>query len=108
MRESSVDVHEEDNGQSFQLAVGAELRVTLNENPTTGFRWRIQKSGGPVIRPIGDRFEARASLPGGSGVHTWCYEAVAGGQTTIEMTYARAWAPNAVAQRFEIRVTVIG
>jgi inhibitor of cysteine peptidase len=107
MQKPPVDVREEHNGQSFQLAVGSELRVTLNENPTTGFRWRIQKSGEPVLRLIGDRFEAKASLPGDSGVHTWHYEAVAAGQTAIEMTYGRAWAPNAAAQRFEIRVTVI-
>jgi predicted secreted protein len=107
MQKPPVVVREEHNGQSFQLGVGDELHVVLNENRTTGFRWRIQKSGEPVVRPIEDRFDAKASLSGGGGVHTWRYEAVAVGQSTIEMTYERSWESTKVTPRFAIRVTVI-
>jgi inhibitor of cysteine peptidase len=106
MAESPIEVQEKDRGQTIELAVGDELRLTLKENPTTGFRWRVQKSGEPVCRAVEDQFETTSRLYGGGGAHWWRFEAIAGGQATIELTHMQPWSPDEVADRFDIQVRV--
>jgi inhibitor of cysteine peptidase len=106
MSKSPIEVLEKDCGQAFDLAIGDELHLTLKENPTTGFRWRLQEASVQVCRAVEDQFETTTHHYGGGGVHWWRFEAIASGQATIELTYVRPWSPDAVADRFEIQVRV--
>ena len=96
--------------QSMKLALGQRAEVQLEENPTTGYRWQIDrtKSDNLTIARIDDLgFSAREGSPrvGASGTHRWSIEGVAAGKARIVFEYLRPWEKTAV-RRHEISVEV--
>jgi predicted secreted protein len=99
--------------QSMKLALGERATVQLDENPTTGYRWQIDrtKSDNLAIVRIDDlgffaREEGSARV-GASGTHRWSIEGVSAGQARIVFEYLRPWEKAAV-RRHEISVEVTG
>ena len=86
--------------------------VQLEENPTTGYRWQIDrtKSDNLTIVRIDDLgFSARegSARIGASGTHRWSIEGVSAGKARIVFEYLRPWEKAAV-RRHEISVEVTG
>jgi inhibitor of cysteine peptidase len=94
------------DGREIEIATGDEFDITLDENPTTGFRWRVTADGSPACSLVKDEFNPPAeSRPGQGGSHTWQFRAVRAGQSQIQMSYARG-AEGAAARSFALRVRV--
>jgi inhibitor of cysteine peptidase len=82
---------ESSDGRELELSVGQEFELHLNENPTTGFRWRVSADGAPACLLIKDEFHAPAeNRPGQGGRHVWQFRAAQSGQSQIALAYARA------------------
>src|ERR1051326_5591925 len=78
------------DGREIELAVGDEFDITLDENPTTGFRWRVTSDGSPACALIKDEFNAPTeNRPGQGGSHTWQFRADRAGQGQIQLAYSR-------------------
>jgi len=81
-----------DSGQRVEVRPGDMLRVTLAENPTTGYCWVVNEGVPPSLKPLADFFnpEARSGV-GGGGWREFRWRAVpaAGGELTLRLL--RPW-----------------
>jgi inhibitor of cysteine peptidase len=93
-------------GKSAKLPIGDSFEVSLPENPTTGFRWKITAGGEPASKMINEDFHPGARV-GGQGIHTWRFRAVQQGESEIRMVLQRSWeTPAEPAQAFTLQVIV--
>lgn len=81
----------------LKLSKGARAMITLAENPSTGYSWKIDSAGSAnldILRIVDGGFVRRgggAQMVGAPGVHKWAVEALAPGQATINFIYLRPW-----------------
>ena len=95
-----------DSGREVSVAVDETIEIDLAENPTTGYRWRLDCSPGAVFESISDSFQA-GKRPGEEGVHRWILRATNAGSGKISGLYQRSWAPDDPPTRtLSIRVRV--
>src|SRR6478735_8177325 len=63
-----IEINETANGLDVHLQVGDELKLSLRENRSTGYKWELTQDPGSALHIIADTFEAAAaSRPGSSG-----------------------------------------
>jgi predicted secreted protein len=81
---------ESDNGKSITLTKGQVIKVQLNENPTTGYRWEPTVSSG--IQVTDDTYVTSASRRmGAGGIHTWTLKITGSGDQHFNAEYKRSW-----------------
>jgi predicted secreted protein len=97
--------NEEANGAEVAIPIGETFEICLSENPTAGFRWKLEPRGEPSCVLVSEHFSQGRESPGSQGIHCWNFKALAHGTSTIELTYQRRWqeAPPARTFRLEIR-----
>lgn len=89
---NEIRLSAKDGGSQLELAQGQTLVVSLESNPTTGYRWEVSGSTAPALRQVGEAaFEARSDLIGAPGVETFRFQAAAAGQTSLTLVYRRPW-----------------
>ena len=91
-----VSVGASASGGQAELERGQVLVVTLESNPSTGFRWEVVDLDESILRQAGEsEFEVsdkRGPPPPGAGGHeTFRFQAASAGQTTLQMVYHRPW-----------------
>jgi inhibitor of cysteine peptidase len=97
-----------DSGQEVSVAVGETIEIELAENPTTGYRWRLDCRPAAVFQSVSDSFQA-GKRSGEEGVHRWVLRAMNAGSGKISGQYQRSWAPDAPpARTFFITICVAG
>jgi inhibitor of cysteine peptidase len=101
-----LTLDESANGQEVELAVGQELEVCLRENPTTGYRWRLDAEGAPACRLIEDFARIPNDPPGRGGTHHWHFQGVQAGDAAIELASRRSWEARTIGT-FLLRVRVV-
>jgi len=108
MPEASLRLSEEDAGSTVELRVGDTMEVVLDGNPTTGFEWETTAVDESVLRQVGEPgFEPYSTLIGSGGKFTFRFEALASGQTLLQMVYHRSWETDVPPEKtFEVNVTV--
>ncbi len=97
---------EASDGQSVHLTAGEPFRIRLNENRTSGFRWRLEGDLPSFLQLIGETYEPASLQPGAGGVHTWDFQCVGQGQTTLAFGMSRSWEAGSPARRFSITAQV--
>jgi inhibitor of cysteine peptidase len=101
-----MEIDDRSNGASLRLRLGDTLHLRLNETPTTGFRWRLDRDGAPALTSSDDSFTPGAAL-GAAGVHMWSFLAAERGRARIELVLVRGWqAPDAAMRKFAVDVSV--
>lgn len=104
----SVDVEEEDNGDTIHVLPGETIRVKLRSNPSTGFSWEL----GPIEEgffEVESKFEAdphREGEAGYGGCEIWKFKAEQSGETDISLFYARSWEDKDPAKAFKLHVVI--
>ena len=85
----SLTLTEKDNGSENTVNKNAVIRITLDENPTTGYTWQLDTTGFEVVS---DEYVApNNGLMGAGGQHTWDLKAVNTGTYKINGVYKRSW-----------------
>lgn len=98
---------EEDNDKQVNLAVGEKFSVTLESNPTTGYRWEVDEIDKTVLSQLGTEYDADSpQLAGSGGAETFTFEAVGVGETTLTLLYRRSWEDVEPASIYSVRVVV--
>ena len=94
------------NGQKVSVQVGELLHLSLPENPTTGYRWKLVSAGDPVLELVRDTFHApSAERPGRPGSHSWLLRARQPGDACVEVHASRSWeSTSSPAEIFILRV----
>lgn len=92
----SKEVNEDNDGGQIELEPGQILIVTLESNPTTGYRWEQIEPQEHLLQQKGDA-EYIASdiggvpLVGSGGWETFRFKAIRAGQMTLKLIYHRPW-----------------
>jgi inhibitor of cysteine peptidase len=75
------------------VTVGKEFKITLQCNPTTGYQWVLAKAPdeklAKLLRSEYKRLDSK--LVGAGGDMVWTFQALAEGQTQMELNYVRPW-----------------
>lgn len=102
-----VKLDADDNGSLAELKVGQALAISLESNPSTGFRWEVTDLDEGKLQQVGEaEFEARSDLVGASGVETLRFKAVGAGNTALNLVYRRAWEDKPPLETFSCQVVV--
>lgn len=101
----------EDGGSLVELRSGQVLVVTLESNPTTGYRWEVSEVDESVLAQIGEAEFQEApkedeQMVGVGGTETFRFES-APGSTTLTLVYHRSWETDVEPlETFTVEVTV--
>jgi inhibitor of cysteine peptidase len=102
-----VRLDETSGGREVSVEVGATLEVTLEENRTTGFRWKVVETGEPQLGSMTVSSKPDLSRAGAPGKRTWRWLAACTGLATIRLRYERSWERDSTqAREFVLRVLV--
>lgn len=95
-----------DNGNMVSVREGSLIKVSLDENPTTGYSWNETVTAGLTI--VDSKYVSSGSgLMGAGGVHEWTIKAVGKGQQQFSAIYKRSWEPIADNEtKFTLNISV--
>ncbi|MDD1678836.1 MAG: protease inhibitor I42 family protein [Methanomicrobiales archaeon] len=102
----TVNLTENANGTTVSIHIGDELRITLGENPSTGYGWNYTVP--EAFSVTMDRYTAPegSGMVGQSGSHTWLLKAEQKGTYEITWMYKRSWESTASDRPFTIKVVI--
>jgi inhibitor of cysteine peptidase len=100
-----LEMDQTQNGSVVEVSVGNILRVTLPENPTTGYRWQLGTLREPVVHVEADTFEAGQGSYGAGGARRWEFRASQVGVVHLEIELRRSWEPRPI-ETFRITIDV--
>ena len=93
------------------LEQGQVLVVTLESNPTTGYRWWVTQNQEAILEQIGQAefkrpVEGEEPMVGTGGWEIFRFKAVGTGQVTLKMAYRKPWENVEPVNTFSIEVVV--
>ncbi len=106
-----VEVDEGDADSQVELELGQVLVVTLESNPSTGYRWELAENNDSILKQFG-QVEFKSSdtgeppMVGAGGWEIFRFKAVSAGQMTLELVYHRYWEEVEPLKTFSIQVVV--
>jgi len=103
----------DDNGKTFVVSQGQNVRVELPANRTTGYKWIVASTDRTFGYPASDKYSSTSSTVGGGGTQklTWRTDGPIPmvGTHTVVLEYRRPWDENVKpAKTFSFRVTITG
>lgn len=102
-----VQIDHNANGSTVALLPGQSLIIRLPENPTTGYRWAVEASGGMTL--VSDDFSPTGVGVGAGGTRTMEWRSAASGNQRITLALRRPWeAAEAAKQRFTVTIDSAG
>jgi inhibitor of cysteine peptidase len=110
-RRTSLTINAEQSysGRTIDLKVGDGVKVTLTENPSTGYKWEFLAKPEPICVIVTDAYVANTAIGtvGSGGVHHWDFRAVDKGTTTVNLVYRRPWEKDATPARTFLLTLVV-
>jgi len=94
-----------DNGRSFRMGAADEIVLRLPENPTTGYRWQIDRMG-EALELTSDTYEPSPPLqPGSGGTREFRFRRVAPESARLELKNWQEWeGDRSISERFAVTV----
>jgi len=96
------------DGRTINLRIGDGVKLSLEENLTTGYRWEFLSRPEPACVIVMDEYVANTNgLAGSNGVHGWEFRAVDKGTCAVSLVYQRPWEKDtAPTQKFALTMVV--
>ena len=96
-----------DSGTTIAARPGDEILLRLPENPTTGYRWQVDRASEHLVS-IADAYQPDVPARIGSGgVREFQIRAEASGTVHLELTHRQAWEGEAsVTERFTVTIEI--
>ncbi len=105
-----IHINEKDDGGQVELETGQVLVVTLESNPTTGYRWEVDQIQTSILVQMGETefepFEEDKPAVGTGGWEIFRFKAVSTGQMTLNMAYRKSWEEDEPLKTFSVDVIV--
>lgn len=98
---------EQDDGALVSLRQGETFQTHLPENPTTGYRWRLDEWDSVLLEAVRDEYRP-LGIPavGAGGEHIWEFVAHAPGTVHLRFHSARSWENAEPAKSFSLHVVI--
>jgi inhibitor of cysteine peptidase len=110
---AAVSLTKANNGQSIEVRQGDEIILRLPENPTTGYRWHIDRADG--LSPEMSEHTTGSDQPdpnprfGQAGVRESRFRAKEPGARRLELKHWREWeGERSVTERFAVDIRILG
>jgi inhibitor of cysteine peptidase len=103
-----LELTADDNGSTQQLAIGQELRITLESNQTTGYRWAVDGDVPTQLTQADEpTYSSESKIIGAGGQEVWTFEGAQTGSGLLKLKYWRSFEPTAQpAETFTVTVNV--
>jgi inhibitor of cysteine peptidase len=91
-KRTSLTINADKNydGRTLTLRVGDGVKLSLAENPATGYRWEFLAKPEPVCVIVSDTYVASTGgAIGSGGAHNWIFRAVDKGTANVSLGYGR-------------------
>ncbi|MDQ3681308.1 MAG: protease inhibitor I42 family protein [Actinomycetota bacterium] len=95
-----------DNGKTVNVGVGDVIVIRLPENPTTGYRWFLERVDEPLLETEDDSFSLDPNPQIGSGgTRELRFRSKAPGRGAIALKHWQEWSgEQSVTERFALQV----
>lgn len=108
---AQLNVDESNNGGLLSVQKGQRIKLTLEENPSTGYSWQYKSAFDPnVLKETGSWSQVPKEPEGRTGApgkHYWTYRTINPGKTTIDLWYIQPWLSEPVpAKTFTLEINV--
>lgn len=106
----NVDLDNAADGTRVTLARGAEVKVILDANASTGFQWQLVGDAAPQLAAVGTRVYVSRGDPramGAGGINVFRFRGEQPGEATLQFEYRRPWetgVPAAKTIRYPVTV----
>jgi inhibitor of cysteine peptidase len=104
----TISLTEKANGSRIEVSTGATIQISLPENPTTGFRWAIDRQDeGILTAATPEYFLNEGPGIGGGGVRRFTFNSVGTGEAVVALKNWRDWeGEGTVIDRFQVTIVV--
>ena len=103
-------ITDEDNDGQVELKQGETIILSLVSNPTTGYSWQLMGGDETLLpqegEPVYEQDPEAQGLVGGGGTETFRFTAIAEGEVTLQLGYARPWESVPPIETFSIEVVI--
>jgi len=105
---SPIELTGTSNAPQQALAVGQQLKITLDSNPSTGYRWAVDGAVPPQLQQVAEAsYDGTANMPGAGGTEVWTFVGKSAGTGALKLKYWRSFEPTATPVRtFKVSVDV--
>lgn len=105
---SSFVLTEEDKGKTITIHQGDQVVINLKENPTTGYRWAIDKVDNALLVPDQAGY---SQSPGGGigsgGRRLFVFNAKGPGTVHLQLKLWREWeGDTSIIDRFDVTIQI--
>ncbi|MEW6140143.1 MAG: protease inhibitor I42 family protein [Thermodesulfobacteriota bacterium] len=90
---------EADAQDKMSVKVQQEFRITLPENPSTGFKWEARFNGDFLVLQSRKYVSAGTGRMGGGGLAVFSFLPLKQGETSLVFRYKRPWENGATRER---------
>jgi inhibitor of cysteine peptidase len=104
---TSTSLTSSDNGKTIQVHAGDEINIALDSNPTTGYKWAIEKSDATLLALKQSSFSASSSVPGSGGTQVFTFVAKSTGTVDLQLKYWRSFeGDKSITRRFAVTIQI--
>jgi inhibitor of cysteine peptidase len=105
----TVAAGQEYDGRTIKLQAGDSVKLSLAENPTTGYRWEFLAKPEPQCVIVSDAYVANPAMNqiGGGGAHVWEFRTEKKGTGTLKLGYRRPWEKDAAPAKTFTLILVV-
>ena len=85
------------------------MEISLKENPSTGFRWSLEKGNEEILELLNsDYIQSSGPEVGSGGKRIWKFKAKKIGDVHLVLKRWRAWeGDKSIVERFEVIIRVV-
>jgi predicted secreted protein len=105
-----ITLTHENNGQSIEVQSGDIITIRLDENPTTGYTWKLEPENLELIELTQSDFVQNSGTGvGGGGQHIFTFKAMKAGVVSLNLKNWREWeGDRSIISLFTAKVKVNG
>ncbi|HRE54391.1 MAG TPA: protease inhibitor I42 family protein [Candidatus Competibacter sp.] len=104
-----LSLKREDNNRTAELRVGERFKVSLPENPSTGYTWAIDETDRRLLALEGTAYDEpdEGGFVGARGRRIFTFSAQQAGEVVLRLKYWRFWDGDAsTTERYAVSLKI--